>query len=308
MEKKKTTAIDNGFLVLYDWLPALQTLEGEDVKALLLALIDRQRNGTPIPPLGGMTDVFARMIEPTIKRRLDGAKAAAGRQKSDAEASPEEVCEASCDAPVEEPFEGTSEAPIEAAVENAPDPCVGEIPEVSKEKQSISVSKEEVIRALTGAEPKRSREAERKTPAGMPKGAEATRFPIHTEDTVPAFSTDSVTAPLFAPPPTQKSTSLSPSALSEGGLSEREWEALIDGGIPREYIEKRLSRAVSFAASRGSDVSAVLLDWWAGDRHKYRPRSDHRASPAVPELTVKSFEIDDFFESAIERGLNWDGR
>lgn len=70
---KKSNNLDSGFLVMYDWLPALEMLPPEDAMALLLALINRQRHKTPLPvfenPLAG---TFARMIEPTIQRRLYG--------------------------------------------------------------------------------------------------------------------------------------------------------------------------------------------------------------------------------------------
>lgn len=65
--------LNNGFLLLYDWVPAIQSLPGDDAKALLLALIERQKNRTPLPNFdNNLAAVFAQMIEPTIQRRLDG--------------------------------------------------------------------------------------------------------------------------------------------------------------------------------------------------------------------------------------------
>lgn len=62
-----------GFLFLYDWLPMIDKLSGEEFKALFMALIARQKDGTPIPHLdGNLTQMFAQIIEPTIKRRLVG--------------------------------------------------------------------------------------------------------------------------------------------------------------------------------------------------------------------------------------------
>ena len=67
--------LDSGFLILYDWVPALDALSGDDVKLLLKALINRQRHGTPLPDFGGsLAGVFAQMIEPTIKRRIAGQR------------------------------------------------------------------------------------------------------------------------------------------------------------------------------------------------------------------------------------------
>ena len=67
--------LSGGFLYLYDWLPAVEALTGEEFKALFVALVKRQRDGEPIPPLPGrLTQIFAAMIEPTISRRLAGQK------------------------------------------------------------------------------------------------------------------------------------------------------------------------------------------------------------------------------------------
>ena len=70
---KKSTNLESGFLLLYDWLPAIQDLDGDGVKELLLALIDRQKNGTPFSEFQNrQAYIYAKMIEPTIKRRLAG--------------------------------------------------------------------------------------------------------------------------------------------------------------------------------------------------------------------------------------------
>lgn len=69
----KGSNLENGFLILYDWLPALQDLDGESLKELLLALIERQRSGTEFPKFDNrQVYIYAKMIEPTIKRRLYG--------------------------------------------------------------------------------------------------------------------------------------------------------------------------------------------------------------------------------------------
>ena len=84
--------LSHGFLFMYDWLPMIERLSGEEFKALFLALIDRQRNGMPIPHLDGeLTQIFASMIEPTIIRRLEGQKGGLKRtaKKASTEASTE---------------------------------------------------------------------------------------------------------------------------------------------------------------------------------------------------------------------------
>jgi len=73
MASGKKSNLDSGFLLLYDWLPAFSALNADETKELLFALIDRQRNGTPFPAFKSeLVKVFAKMIEPTIERRLQG--------------------------------------------------------------------------------------------------------------------------------------------------------------------------------------------------------------------------------------------
>ena len=73
---KSNYNLTSGFLFLYDWLPMIERLSGDEFKALFEALVARQKDDTPIPPLEGeLTRIFAAMIEPTIKRRLEGQKA-----------------------------------------------------------------------------------------------------------------------------------------------------------------------------------------------------------------------------------------
>lgn len=74
--------LDSGFLILYDWLPAFRSLSGDELKELLFALIDNQRDGTPLPTFDDPhTAIFAQMIAPTIKRRLDGLASATKTSK-----------------------------------------------------------------------------------------------------------------------------------------------------------------------------------------------------------------------------------
>ena len=70
---KKSTNLCSGFLISYDWLPALESLSADDFQLLLFALIRRQKDGEPFPEFSNPTvSIYAKMIEPTIKRRLDG--------------------------------------------------------------------------------------------------------------------------------------------------------------------------------------------------------------------------------------------
>ena len=131
--------LSHGFLFMYDWLPMIERLSGEEFKALFLALVDRQRNGTPIPHLDGeLTQIFASMIEPTIIRRLEGQKG--GLKRTAKKASAEASTEVPPDAPAEVPTEASSKVPTEASTE-VPTVVPTEAPTVvpaqpSKAKQS----------------------------------------------------------------------------------------------------------------------------------------------------------------------------
>lgn len=75
----KNSKLESGFLFLYDWLPAIENLPAKEVKTLLLALIARQRENKPFPLFSNaLTASYARMIEPSIKRRIIAAGAARG--------------------------------------------------------------------------------------------------------------------------------------------------------------------------------------------------------------------------------------
>ena len=65
--------LGSGFLLLYEWLPALEMLPPDDFKEVVMALIARQRDQIPLPQFNSqLADVFARTFEPVIQRRLDG--------------------------------------------------------------------------------------------------------------------------------------------------------------------------------------------------------------------------------------------
>lgn len=65
--------LDSGFLISYDWWAAFESLEADDFRAFLVALVERQRDGKPLPTFENpQLNIYARMIEPTIKRRIDG--------------------------------------------------------------------------------------------------------------------------------------------------------------------------------------------------------------------------------------------
>ena len=81
-----------GFLFLYDWLPALKALSNEELGAFFRALIARQRENIPFPEFENFTaNILAEMIEPTIKRRLEGQKAGLKSKEQASKKLPPEV-------------------------------------------------------------------------------------------------------------------------------------------------------------------------------------------------------------------------
>ena len=75
-------SLENGFLFMYDWLPMLEDLSAEGAKELLLALMDRQRNGAPEPQFSDhRSALYYRVISYTIDRRRMGQKGGQETQK-----------------------------------------------------------------------------------------------------------------------------------------------------------------------------------------------------------------------------------
>lgn len=68
-------AQDKGLLIYYDWQTPLETLPGEDFKALVLAMMDYSKDGTPPPEFEGMAKMAAAFIFPAISRAKEAAEA-----------------------------------------------------------------------------------------------------------------------------------------------------------------------------------------------------------------------------------------
>ena len=141
---KNSYNLSFGFLFLYDWMPVLEHLSGEEFKALFRALVERQRDGIPIPQLdGALTQMFASVIEPTIIRRLEGQK---GGRKTQSAAKqnplPDSATQASTQATAQASTQATTQATAqETAQETAqnkdlPNPLPYPPTEAIKEKKS----------------------------------------------------------------------------------------------------------------------------------------------------------------------------
>ena len=105
--------LDCGFLIMYDWWDAFEELSNEDFRELLTALVAYQRNGTAIPRFESEQCRFAvKMIQPFIKKRLDGSEFAKKRKKESSEQPSSDADEMPVMAPVMAPIMGSIEAPI----------------------------------------------------------------------------------------------------------------------------------------------------------------------------------------------------
>ena len=60
---------DRGFIFFYDWGPAFEQTSAENVKKLLLAIIDFAKDGTPPPKFTGEAAIVAGFIFPALERR-----------------------------------------------------------------------------------------------------------------------------------------------------------------------------------------------------------------------------------------------
>ena len=75
-------SLEHGFLFMYDWLPMFEDLSAEGAKELLLALIDRQRDGAPKPKFSDpKCDLYYQVIAFTVDRRRMGQKGGRETQK-----------------------------------------------------------------------------------------------------------------------------------------------------------------------------------------------------------------------------------
>jgi hypothetical protein len=61
---------EKGLLLFYDWLPALECLSNKDFRIFLTALINYQREGTPMPDFSNKLKTIASLIVPQIERRM----------------------------------------------------------------------------------------------------------------------------------------------------------------------------------------------------------------------------------------------
>ena len=97
------------------------------------------------------------------------------------------------------------------------------------------------------------------------------------------------------------------SDVSDGAsrvLSEQDKQDLKKLGLPDGYLlGERVERASAYARERNRAVMDVLLDWWRADERNIKKGERARAQEDPDGHTPKSYDLDEFFEAAVRRGL-----
>ena len=75
------------------------------------------------------------------------------------------------------------------------------------------------------------------------------------------------------------------------------------GDIPRSYIEQRWERALLYAKKQKGSPHALIRSWWEEDRALYEANKKEVLA-AKERGALKSYDLDDFFEAALQRALD----
>ena len=262
----KKANLDLGFLLLYDWLPAIYELPAKEVKALLIALIERQRESKPLPIFKNkMTNSFALMIEPVIQRRLDGqAGGKKGHEKSEAPTLP--PCP-----PREEENERIGEQDNVRLFERRR----GEILSALSPTSSAPNEKENGFSPDSPPSPGAAEKEKREKQEPSEEGAAHSVFSLREAD---------------------EASDVRPIPCAQTMLSDAERSALLEKGVRSAYINERIARAAEWAERTKKSVYAVLLEWWQKDKDEVRYRN---RSPSPP--SESSFDADEVFAMMVAR-------
>ena len=81
-------------------------------------------------------------------------------------------------------------------------------------------------------------------------------------------------------------------------LSEHEKQELKEKGVPLDYVTLRLERARAYAKKHRISVTVVLWEWWQQDQHTRRTPVN---TQPTPQSHNKTYDLDDFWQAAVER-------
>ncbi len=259
----KNTNLEAGFLILEDWIPIFREFSARELKEVLMALIDLQKKGTPLPEFSAKrTRMVAGMMGRAIKRRLassEGGKRSAqvrlGKSGEEENAPEEEHCS-----------EGNSEVGLEVSSEDTSEATSQGSSEQRKEKKK----KEE-----------KSKEKYSKGERGSP---EATPQAVADVASTAISSAPEVGAELPPPP------------VCECGKEELDF--LQKQGVPPLYLRARWERAVQTASEYGRSPVGVILSWWWQDLAE--GAGEKYLGNGVGKERGASYDIDDFFGVALK--------
>ena len=87
---------------------------------------------------------------------------------------------------------------------------------------------------------------------------------------------------------------------------EELWEELKEKGVPIQYAEARMERAVYFARIERKRVADLLYEWWQNDKLGTPSNQPRRASasPPPPPTGHKSYDLEEFWEAALARSFD----
>ena len=259
----KRSHIEIGFLLLYDWLPALKKLPLEDAARLMFAMIDRQQNGTPFPAFeNDLAATFAAMIEPSIKRRLDGS---ASGKRGAVKTNSATAC---ATAPATPPVTGPATPPATPPVTGPATPPV--TPPVHLKQSKAEQSKAEQSKAEQSKAQQRGGAAREASP------------PVAVITATSALPEGKGT-----PPP-------------ESELSSEETDFLEGQGVPPLYAKARFARAVAAARAHGVSPASVILSWWYQDLVEGKG-GEYLKKREESTAATSTFDVDDFFAAAVAR-------
>lgn len=72
---------EKGILLFYDWFEALKCLKDEDLRKMLVAMIEYHRDNTPPPKFEGSAAIIASFIFPQIRRLKESIEAKARKRR-----------------------------------------------------------------------------------------------------------------------------------------------------------------------------------------------------------------------------------
>ena len=72
---------EKGILLFYDWFNALMCLSGDELRKMLVAMIEYHRDNTPPPEFEGYSAVIGSFIFPQIRRQKESLEAKARKKR-----------------------------------------------------------------------------------------------------------------------------------------------------------------------------------------------------------------------------------